>query len=99
LARSSRNELLSEAAKNEATLIYKVLQEARSRFAENSIQKVIDYVVAEFKKHPNFALEYFEIADEETLQTATEKKEGVKYRGFVVAHIDNVRLIDNILLN
>lgn len=99
LARSSRNELLSAEAKQEATLIYKILGQARKMFSESSLENVHEFVVREFKKHPNFALEYFEIADEETLVQATEKKAGKKYRGFVVAHIDNVRLIDNILLN
>lgn len=99
LARSSRNELLSAEAKKEAILIYQILQQAREMFAENSLEKVNEFVVNEFKKHSNFALEYFEIADEETLSKATDKKQGIKYRGFVVAHIDNVRLIDNILLN
>ncbi len=99
LARSSRNELLSVEAKQEATLIYKILKQAREMFPKSSLENVREFVTEEFKKHPNFALEYFEIADEETLVHAIEKKAGKKYRGFVVAHIDNVRLIDNILLN
>ncbi len=99
LAMSSRNELLSNDAKKEATLIYKIMLQAKELFETKSINEVVAFVEEEFKKHPNFNLEYFEIANEETLKTASEKKQNVKYRGFVVAHIDNVRLIDNISLN
>lgn len=99
LAMSSRNELLSEEAKKEATLIYKIMLQAKESFQTKTIKEVVHFVEEEFKKHPRFHLEYFEIADEKTLKTATEKSENVKYRGFVVAHIDNVRLIDNISLN
>lgn len=99
LAMSSRNELLSEEAKHEATLIYQIMRQARELFQTKTIKEVVDFVEKEFKKHPNFDLEYFEIADEQTLQTAIDKKENTKYRGFVVVHLDNVRLIDNISLN
>ena len=99
LAMSSRNELLSAEAKKEATLIYQIMLQAKELFKTKSIQEVIEFVENEFKKHPNFELEYFEIADEHFLKTAKEKLSNVKYRGFVVAHLDNVRLIDNISLN
>ena len=99
LAMSSRNELLSEEAKKEATLIYQIMLQAKDLFKTKAISEVIEFVENEFKKHTNFELEYFEIADEQTLKTATEKIDNVKYRGFVVAHLDNVRLIDNISLN
>ena len=99
LAMSSRNELLSTEAKKEATLIYQIMLQAKELFKTKSIQEVIEFVENEFKKHPNFELEYFEIADEHSLNSAKEKLNNVKYRGFVVALIDNVRLIDNISLN
>lgn len=99
LAMSSRNELLSTEAKKEATLIYQIMLQTKELFKTKSIQEVIEFVENEFKKHPNFELEYFEIADEHFLKTAKEKLSNVKYRGFVVAHLDNVRLIDNISLN
>ncbi|WP_177761990.1 pantoate--beta-alanine ligase [Flavobacterium sp. I3-2] len=99
LAMSSRNELLSDEAKKEATLINQIMLQAKNLFKSKSIKEVVDFVENEFKKHSNFELEYFEIADEKTLQTAIEKTENTKYRGFVVVHLDNVRLIDNISLN
>ena len=51
------------------------------------------------QKHPEFQLEYFEIADEATLLPVSEKESNKKYRGFIAIFIENVRLIDNISLN
>lgn len=99
LAMSSRNERLSDAAKNEATFIYQTLLEAQKLFSNHSISQVKDFVTETFTKNPQFDLEYFEIAAEETLETAITKEDGKKYRGFLVAHLDKIRLIDNISLN
>ena len=99
LAMSSRNERLSEEAKQKATYIYKVLQEAKNVFQKSDVKQTVDYVTAAFKKETDFTLEYFVIADEETLKTVTSKESGKKYRGFIVVHIEEVRLIDNIALN
>lgn len=99
LAMSSRNERLSERAKEQATFLNRTLQNAKNLFENESIGKVIEYVESEIKNHQEFELEYFVIADEETLKAATTKEAGKKYRGFLVAHIEGVRLIDNIALN
>ncbi len=98
LAMSSRNERLSPESRNEAKIIYKILLEAKSKFKNLSANKVTQFVEKEFKKHPNFTLEYFEIADEDTLLTCKRKVNNKKYRGFIAVFIENVRLIDNISL-
>ena len=99
LAMSSRNERLSEEAKEEASLIYKVLLDAKQKFSTKSAKEVTDLVTQTFAKHPAFTLEYFEIADETTLLTCKRKSVGKKYRGFIAVFINNIRLIDNIALN
>lgn len=99
LAMSSRNTLLSEEDKNYATALYTILKKAQELFTNHSIEEVKQFVGKEILMYPKFTLEYFEIADETTLQTAIDKKHGEKYRGFIVAHLDGVRLIDNIALN
>lgn len=99
LAMSSRNERLSEAARNEAALIYKTLKEAKTKFENHSAKEVIAFVENTFRKHPNFQLEYFEIADEATLLPCKRKSKTKKYRGFIAIFINNIRLIDNISLN
>lgn len=99
LAMSSRNALLTDHSKTYAAHLFLILKEARKLFATESIEQVKAFVKNEILKYPEFILEYFEIADEKSLQTATEKKSNEKYRGFIVAHLDGVRLIDNIALN
>lgn len=98
LAMSSRNERLSENAKDEAKLIYKILSEAKKKFVAKSATEVIKFVESAFQKHPNFTLEYFEIAAEDTLLACKRKVKNKKYRGFIAVFIENIRLIDNISL-
>lgn len=98
LAMSSRNERLSESARNEAKIIYKILSQAKEKFISKSANEVVLFVEKEFKKHPNFTLEYFEIAAEDTLLTCKRKVKNKKYRGFIAVFIENIRLIDNISL-
>lgn len=99
LAMSSRNERLSEDARKEAAFIYKILKKAKTEFQNHSAKEVITFVEKAFQKHPNFQLEYFEIADEATLLPCQRKSKTKKYRGFIAVFINNVRLIDNISLN
>lgn len=98
LAMSSRNERLSSVAREKGALINKTLHEAKKIFKVKSAPKTIEYVINTFKKHPEFNLEYFEIAEEETLLPIKRKRGGKKYRGFIAVFIENIRLIDNIAL-
>lgn len=99
LAMSSRNERLSPEAVEKAALIFEILKDASTIFKTHSTQETIQFVEKVFKKHPEFQLEYFEIADEETLLSSENKDENKKYRGFIAVFIENIRLIDNISLN
>ncbi len=99
LAMSSRNERLSIEAKEKAAVIFQILNTAKAFFQNNSVENTIQFVENEFKKHPEFELEYFEIADETTLLPISEKEANKKYRGFIAIFIENIRLIDNISLN
>ncbi|MFD2908774.1 pantoate--beta-alanine ligase [Flavobacterium ardleyense] len=99
LAMSSRNERLSPEGKAKSALIFSILNDAKTHFKSHSIKETIETVTEAFKKYPEFELEYFEIADEETLLSSEDKDENKKYRGFVAVFIENIRLIDNISLN
>ncbi|WP_396163414.1 pantoate--beta-alanine ligase [Flavobacterium sp.] len=99
LAMSSRNERLSAIAKEKAAIIYQTLSDAKKFFQTNSAEETILFVENEFKKHPEFQLEYFEIADEASLLPVSQKVSDNKYRGFIAIFIENIRLIDNISLN
>lgn len=96
LAMSSRNERLTNTEREEAALIFKTLQEAKTLFTTQSAKLVINWVEQIFKKHPQFELEYFEIADEATLKSCKRKSSNKKYRGFIAVFVNNVRLIDTI---
>ncbi len=99
LAMSSRNELLSPKEKQEASIIYKTLVEAKEKFKINSAKTVTEWVQKSFEKNPTFTLEYFEIADEVTLLPCLRKSINKKYRAFIAVFVNNIRLIDTIPLN
>ena len=99
LAMSSRNERLTQEHKKESPFIYKTLKIAKRKFKSMSAQKVTDWVVKEFKKNALLELEYFIIADIETLKPIKRKSAKKKYRAFLAAYAGEIRLIDNIALN
>ena len=99
LAMSSRNERLSKSARNQSSFIYKTLQAVQADFEKKSLTELNEFVKNAFSEHPEFSLEYFEIAEESTLLPASEKDKTKKYRAFIAIFIENIRLIDNISLN
>ncbi|MFV8355594.1 pantoate--beta-alanine ligase [Flavobacterium sp. XS1P32] len=99
LAMSSRNERLAPEERAEAALIYKTLAEAKEKFATKSISAVCEWVQKTFQDNPHFTLEYFTIADEETLLSSSRKNKNKKYRAFIAVLVNNIRLIDTISLN
>ena len=52
----------------------------------------------QFDKNPLFELEYFVIADEETLIPTSTISSNKNYRAFIAVHVGKVRLIDTIAL-
>ena len=95
---SSRNERLSPEDRERASIIYRILQEAKQRFTHQDIAEVKAFVNDAFAGHPEFKMDYFEIAAEDDLVPAL-LKENRKYRAFIAVFLGNVRLIDNISLN
>jgi pantoate--beta-alanine ligase len=98
LAMSSRNALLSPEEKQEASIIYKTLAEAKEKFKTKSAKTTTEWVRKAFDNNPNFTLEYFEIADEDTLLPCIRKSKSKKYRAFIAVFVNNIRLIDTISL-
>lgn len=99
LARSSRNKRLTKQQQDEAKILYESLKYAKTKFGTNDVKSIVDEVTGNFKKNPLFELEYFEIANAETLETAKTVETNRNYRAFIAAHINGVRLIDNMPLN
>ncbi len=99
LAMSSRNERLTPEQKEEASFIYKTLQTAKRKFGTKSATKVTEWVNKTFANNKILKLEYFVIADVETLKPIKRKSNKKQYRAFVAAYAGDIRLIDNIALN
>ncbi|CEN32937.1 pantoate--beta-alanine ligase [Capnocytophaga cynodegmi] len=96
LALSSRNQRLSEGRREEAAYIYQVLQEVRNQFSTKNPIEIEKWVKQQFETKKDFELEYFSIAEADTLIEITEKESGKKYRSFIVVYVDGIRLIDNL---
>ena len=99
LAMSSRNALLSSKEKQEASIIYKTLVDAKTKFKTTSATTITKWVQKSFENNPYFKLDYFQIADETTLLPCLRKNKNKKYRAFITVFVNNVRLIDTISLN
>ena len=97
LAMSSRNVRLTETQRKEATIIYETLTKVKEWFKVISLEEIKQKVTDIFR-NSNFELEYFVIADEDTLKEANAIDEDKEYRAFIVAYADTVRLIDNMHL-
>lgn len=98
LAMSSRNERLSAEEREKAGMIYATLRRAKNKFKTQSALSVKLYVERTLKKQKLMKLEYFTIADSQTLEPITKRFKTKEYRAFIAVHIGNVRLIDTILL-
>ncbi len=99
LAMSSRNARLDPEQRKAAPLIYKTLREISDRFDKESLSDLKNYVKSVFAKNELLELEYFEIAERETLIPTETKKHGKNYNAFIAVFAGPVRLIDNIALN
>jgi pantoate--beta-alanine ligase len=99
LAMSSRNELLSPQERKEAAIIFETLSKAKAKFENTSAKTLTEWVQKAFENHPTFTLEYFQIADEDTLLPCLRKNKNKKYRAFIAVFVNKIRLIDTISLN
>ncbi|WP_456376495.1 pantoate--beta-alanine ligase [Lutibacter sp.] len=98
LAMSSRNSRLTKEHRKVAPLIYKILQKVKTEFGTKNALDILDLVENEFKNQPLLELEYFEIANEDTLQPIKNIEPKQKYRAFIAVFAGKIRLIDNISL-
>ena len=99
LAMSSRNARLTDEQKEAAPFIYRTLTTAKRQFGTKSANKVTEWVEKQFAKHDLLVLEYFIIADAETLKPIKRKSSKRAYRAFIAVFAGEIRLIDNIALN
>jgi pantoate--beta-alanine ligase len=97
LARSSRNLRLTDEMRRTAPFIYQQLLKARSMAVNHTAQEIKEIIEKSFEEHPLLKLEYFTIADGQTLQSIDGAVPENAY-AFVVAFAGDIRLIDNIRL-
>lgn len=98
LAMSSRNERLTPKQRDNAKIIHEALAMASDWSRINTVPEITKKVEDIFEKQEDFKLEYFIIADEDTLKETDFFYKDKKYRAFVTVFVGEVRLIDNMPL-
>ncbi len=99
LALSSRNKRLTADQQQQATHLYKSLRLAEEQLGRMPVAAVKQGVAAYLSGVGEVELEYFEVADPVTLQPLEEAGKGREIALCIAAHVGDVRLIDNILVN
>lgn len=93
LAMSSRNRLLTPEQFEIAANIHRILEESKK---QPDVPQIKAFVESEIAKIEAFKLDYFEIADDLTLQTVNTLADASGIMGFITVYVGEVRLIDNI---
>ena len=99
LAMSSRNERLSSEQREASKVIHETLLKVNEWFRIITISEINQRVKEIFEDQRGMVLEYFEIADEQTLKETDFFYAGHQYRAFIVVFVNDVRLIDNVHLD
>lgn len=96
LAKSSRNQRLSDSEREIAVTISQALIKSRDNINLNSVQETIKNVVDEINSISPLCVEYFEIVDGNTLQSIKDWTDADYVVGCITVYCGDVRLIDNI---
>lgn len=99
LAMSSRNMRLSPPQHDASKVIYETLQKVNDWFRILTVPEINKRVKDIFEDQRGMTLEYFTIADEQTLKETDFFYKGHNYRAFIVVLVNDVRLIDNLHLD
>lgn len=98
LAMSSRNERLNMEDRSNAKLIYELLLAAKTNHKSKSITQTKLFFENKLKESSSFELEYFDIADGNTLQPISDWSQSNYCVAFTAVNVGKVRLIDNITI-
>lgn len=98
LAMSSRNVRLSPEKRKAAPFLYQSLLRGKELLLNGASPALAEQQVAGmYREHPDFDLEYYEIVAFRNLERITEYDPSMKTAIVVAAHLDGVRLIDNLI--
>ncbi len=98
LAMSSRNTRLNEIERKNALTIFRVLNYLKDHIEKESIAYLLDKSTLMLEES-DFKIDYIAIADAETLEPVTNRNSRQKLVALVAAYQNEVRLIDNMVLN
>lgn len=99
LAISSRNALLTKNHRAVAAQIYSILHEAQKEAGSCTPEEVKRHVAEKINATGLLRIEYFEIADQLTLNSVTSWEEKCTKVGCIAVYAGSVRLIDNIFFD
>ena len=97
LAKSSRNNRLSNNEKKEGSIIYDCLRYC-SLNKKQGINELKSYIEKKFQKQNKIILEYVEFVSIDSMSPITKWEDKNKSAICIAAYINGVRLIDNIIL-
>jgi pantoate--beta-alanine ligase len=98
LAMSSRNTRLSAQERKEAALIPDTLFKVKEMAKNKTVSELKAFAKEQIAADPNMQLDYFEIADTETLQPVQAIDPGNSAVACIAVKLGPVRLIDNVIL-
>ncbi|MBW8359694.1 MAG: pantoate--beta-alanine ligase [Weeksellaceae bacterium] len=99
LAMSSRNKRLTGEQREAATVIHQTLLKVNGWFRVVTVPEINKRVQEIFENERGMVMEYFRIADEDTLKETDFFYKDRNYRAFLVVFVGSVRLIDNMHLD
>jgi len=99
LAMSSRNVYLSEAARIEATRMFKTIQQIKSKLSEGmrDTEALLKLATNNIKKAPLAEIDYLQLVEADTFKSCTgELSEGKAYIFILAVKFGSTRLLDNL---
>ena len=98
LAMSSRNVRLTSIEREKATYIFKMLNYINENSKAEDLEK-LEQIVQNKLTEQGFKVEYVAIADQQTLENIQYRDKPSTPVALIAAYINQVRLIDNLILN
>jgi len=98
LAMSSRNVRLTIGERHVARRIFEVLCKVREKGTRTPVQEIREWAKRKIQEDSRFRVEYFEIADKETLMPVDSWSQTSRAVALTAVYLGDVRLIDNVEL-